>query len=181
MNNSPESIEFLKRVILEVRPDIMISHRRYLRGRSGMVSASRNEHGEAGHEAMYLASLPDPESGIAPHRVALTYYLGAFFETDEIDFHVDISEWAEKRVQAEVLFQTQGHTDAFARKRVEIGAGRAGWMSNTQYAEGFVRRDAELWDSLPTPARSLEKARGSLLELLRQMSGEEKKNAAKLK
>ena len=168
-------MEVLKKIILEVRPDVMISHRRYLRGRSGMVSASRNEHDEAGfatHEAMYLASLPDPSSKVAPHTVAVTYYLGAFFETDEIDFYVDISEWAEKRIQAEVLFATQGHTEAFARKRIEVDAGRAGWVSGTQYAEGFVRREPDLFDDLPVPPRVLEKARGKRMDHIRQISGE---------
>jgi LmbE family N-acetylglucosaminyl deacetylase len=176
MDKVPESVEALKQIILEVRPDIMISHRRYLRGRSGMVSASRNEHDEAGfatHEAMYLASVPDPETKIAPHTVALTYYLGAFFETDEIDFYVDIGSWAEKRVQAEVLFTTQGHTEAFARKRVEISAGRAGWNSRTQYAEGFVRQAPELLDSLPVPQRALQFARGGRMDGLRRISGED--------
>ena len=184
MERSLESVEVLKNIILEVRPDIMISHRRYLRGRSGMVSASRNEHDEAGfatHEAMYLASLPEPRSGIAPHTVALTYYLGAFFETDEIDLYIDISEWAEKRVQAEMLFRTQGHTEAFARKRVEISAGHAGWSSHTQYAEGFIRRDPELGDSLPVPPRALAKARGSRLDLLKEVTGEREGTAEKPK
>ena len=71
MERALESVETLKKIILEVRPDLMISHRRYLRGRSGMVSASRNEHDEAGfatHEAMYLASLPRPlQPGPSPH------------------------------------------------------------------------------------------------------------------
>lgn len=175
MDRTPESVEALKKIILEVRPEVMISHRRYLRGRSGMVSASRNEHDEAGfatHEAMYLASLPDPSSKIAPHTVAVTYYLGAFFETDEIDFYVDISEWAEKRVQAEVLFATQGHTEAFARKRIEVDAGRAGWACGTQYAEGFVRREADLFDDLPVPSRALQKAGGRRLDQIQQVSGE---------
>ena len=175
MERTLESVEALKKIILEVRPDLMISHRRYLRGRSGMVSASRNEHDEAGfatHEAMYLASLPDPSSRVPPHTVALTYYLGAFFETDEIDFYVDISDWAEKRVEAEALFATQGHTEAFARKRIEVDAGRAGWACGTQYAEGFVRRDPDLFDELPVPARALQKARGRRMDQLRRMAGE---------
>ena len=123
---------------------------------------------------MYLASLPDPTTKVAPHTVALTYYLGAFFESDEIDFYVDISAWAEKRVQAEALFATQGHTEAFARKRIEVDAGRAGWSSGTQYAEAFVRREADLFDGLPVPTRALRKARGRRLDVLRQMSGEDR-------
>ena len=175
MDRTPEPVEALKQIILEVRPQVMISHRRYLRGRSGMVSASRNEHDEAGfatHEAMYLASLPDPSNQIARHTMAVTYYLGAFFETDEIDFYVDISDWAEKRVQAEALFATQGHTEAFARKRIEVDAGRAGWVCGTQYAEGFVRREPDLFDDLPVPSRALQKARGRRLDQIRQVSGE---------
>ena len=136
-----------------------------------MVSGSRNEHDEAGfatHEAMYLATLPDPSSNVAPHTVAVTYYLGAFFETDEIDLYVDIGGWAEKRVQAEALISTQGHTEALARKRIEIDAGRAGWHCGTQYAEGFVRRDPDLCDDLPVPPRALQKARGRRLDQLRR-------------
>ena len=71
MERALESVEALKKIILEVRPDLMISHRRYLRGRSGMVSASRNEHDEAGfatHEAMYWPPCPTPPAGSLPTR-----------------------------------------------------------------------------------------------------------------
>ncbi len=86
--------------------------------------------------------------------------------------HVDISEWAEKRVEAETLFATQGHTEAFARKRIEISAGRAGWNCGTQYAEGFVRSAPDLFDQLPVPDRALQKARGKRMDHLLRISGE---------
>ena len=78
-----------------------------------------------------------------PHTIAATYYPGVYYMSDEIDFYVDISDWKEQRVQAEVLFSSQGHTETFARKRIEIHTGHAGWYAGTGYAEGFVRANPE--------------------------------------
>ena len=63
-------------------------------------------------------------------------------------------------------------SEAFARKRIEVDAGRAGWVCGTQYAEGFVRRAPDLFDELPAPDRALQKARGKRMDQLRRMSGE---------
>jgi len=84
--------------------------------------------------------------------------MGVYFTHDEIDFYVDISEWKEQRVQAEILFRSQGHTEAFARKRIEIGAGNMGWHAGTQYAEGFVRAAPELLPRLIVPESALRRA-----------------------
>ena len=76
--------------------------------------------------AAIQAATPDDVTKHRPHNIAATYCPGVYFMSDEIDFYVDISEWKEQRVQAECLFSSQGHTEAYTRKRLEIGAGRMG-------------------------------------------------------
>ena len=103
--------------------------------------------------------------------MAATFYLGIYFPHEEIDFYVDISEWHEKRVQAETLFESQGQFEEFARKRVEIGSGTAGWYAQVSYAEGFVRAEAEVLGELRVPELALRRAEEPRLDRLRRKSG----------
>jgi len=38
-----------------------------------------------------------------------------------------------------MFFESQGHTEPFARKRMEIGIGHYGWYAGVDYVEPFVR------------------------------------------
>ena len=174
MERAHESFEQLADIICEVRPQVVIMQRPYLRIERGLPSGSRNEHDEAAFatdEAMLLAGRPDYETRRRPHRVAQVYYLGPFFERNEMDFYVDITDWADRRVEAEALFTTQGHSLEFSRKRIEISAGVYGWSSGVGYAEGFVRGRVEVFDHLPVNPRALQRAAEPRMALLDRMAG----------
>ena len=139
-----------------------------------MANMTRDDHGEtaiAVLEAKGLAAMPDHETRERPHTVAATFYLGIYFTREEIDFYVDISEWRDKRVRAETLFASQGQFEEFARKRVEIGAGTAGWYAQVAYAEGFVRAEAETLGELRVPELALLRAEEPRQDSLRRKSG----------
>ena len=151
LEQSPGAVEALRQVFYEVRPHVLITQKPYYSGRNGMAFMARDDHNEtaiAVIEARGLAGLPDAEAGISPHITAATYFMGVYFMPDEMDFYVDISDWHEKRVEAEILFESQGHFETFARRRVEIGAGQCGWTAGTNYAEGFVRERPNLMTCL---------------------------------
>ena len=91
---------------------------------------------------------------------------------DEIDFYVDISAWKEQRVQAEILFSSQGHTEAFAKKRIEISSGHMGGYSGTEYAEGFVRAAPELLAEIRVPEAALQRAAEPRENHMKRVAGE---------
>jgi len=170
-----EAVEALRHIIYDVRPHVLITQRPYLHGRQGMVTAAHNDHDETAFamlEAQSLASAPDYGSRQRPHTIAAAYYPGVYFMPDEIDFYVDISEWKDKRIQAEILFSSQGHTEAFAHKRIEISAGHMGWSAGREYAEGFVRANAEVLPRIIVPESALERASEPRENYLKRIAGE---------
>ena len=64
--------------------------------------------------------------------------MGAEYSLTDLDLIVDITDQIEKRYQAEMLFTSQGHTEGFARKRMEA-ISILGWTAHTGYGEAFVR------------------------------------------
>ena len=171
----PAAAEQLRDVIYEIRPEVLIAHRPYLAGPHGLPSAVENDHVEAtlvAHEAARLAAKVDVESGHRPHTIAATYHMGVYFMPDEIDFYVDITQWYEQRLQAETLFASQSQTPAFARKRVEIGAGQMGWACGVGYAEGYVRTRPDLLPRIIVPEVALERATEPRVNRLKRVAGE---------
>lgn len=145
---SPEAIEALEDIIRDVRPTILITHSPATTSpvgisHHGMGVGVINDHRETAIAALEArvrpSSTPDYENQKQAHTIPATYYLGVDVSPDQIDFYVDISRWREQRFQAEALFASQGQNEAFARVRVETGAGGQGWHARTQYAEGFVK------------------------------------------
>ena len=172
---TPQVIETLRDIIYETRPHALITQRPHLDGRHQKVSAAGNDHLEvacAVMEARQLAAIPDYQTMRAPHTIAATYFPGVYYTHEDIDFYVDISEWIDQRVAAETMFVSQGQTEAFARKRVSIGAGAMGWYAHREYAEGFVREQAEVLPRIIVPEAALEQADGSRVDVLRRMAGE---------
>jgi len=170
-----EAVEALRNVIHEIRPHVLIAQSPYLSGPHGMASVALNDHTETASavlEAQALAATPDYETRQRPHTIAATYYPGVYFMPDEIDFYVDISMWKDQRIQAEILFSSQGHTEAFARKRVEISAGHMGWYSGTGYAEGFVRAAPELLSEIRVPEAALRRAAEPRQDHIKRIAGE---------
>jgi len=83
---------------------------------------------------------------------------------------VDIDDWVEQRVQAEAIFESQGHTPDFARRRLEIELGRVGWFYRTRYAEPFMREKSELLSRITVPESALRMASESHRLLFESLS-----------
>jgi len=150
INENPAIVQQIADIIQEVRPHVLITQSPYLQGSGphGLVSGYEgDDHIQtafAVQKAQYIASSPRPGAEQAPHRIATTLYPGVYFNKDDWDFAVDITDWFDKRVEAENLFKSQGHWDEWSRKRMEVSLGNAGWFSSTRYAEGWVRSRIEL-------------------------------------
>lgn len=177
-DENPKVIERLTETILEVRPHVLITQTTYLQGSGphGLISGYQgDDHLQTAfaiQEAQYRAKTVRPGAEHAPHTIAATYYPGVYFNREDWDFIVDISDWYEQRVQAEVLFKSQGHTEPFARKRIELACGGAGWSGGTAYAEGFVRSTAELQPRIIVGEYTLRAATESSKTRMMRISGE---------
>ena len=177
-DENPEVVEQMADIIAEVRPHILITQSPYLKGSGthGMVSGylgnSHTETSYAIQRAQGMVSTPEHGVQRRPHRIAATFYPGVYFDRGDWDLLVDISDWYEQRVRAEVLFKSQGHNEAFARKRIEISCGAAGWTAGTAYAEGFVRSKPEVFDSLTLSPYTLRSAEESPQEHMQRVTGD---------
>lgn len=161
LEKNPGAVDALRDIILDVRPHIMITQSPYLTGRGGHKLGARDDHSETGFasiEARMLAGIARYEDTRPTHKIAATFFPGVYFERDEWDFVVDISDFFEKRVQAEATYISQGHTPEWSRKRMEVTLGNAGWYSGTQYAEGFVQEKPFLVSKINLPESVLEEA-----------------------
>ena len=183
LHRSPQAIDAIRDIITQVRPDVMITHAPYNTSPVGISTHGRatallNDHRECAIATMEAkltgAETPDYQGKRVPHRVATTFFLGIDVPFDDIDVFVDISDWEDHRFRAESLFRSQGQTEAFARRRVEIGAGSLGWWAKTQYAEGFVRAEPETLSCLDVTAWAKRNATASRIDQLRYRGGETK-------
>ena len=170
-----ESIKKLGEIILEVRPHIVFSQSPYLTGPNGRKSGAQNDHTETAYataQAKFLAAIASADSGVPPHRVPTTYYPGVYFNRDEWDFFIDVSDWYERRVEAEAVYVSQGHTPEFARRRITIGLGTTGWSAGTMYAESFVRESPELLTKITLPESLLKLETESTVDRLEAITGD---------
>ena len=165
LHEHPEAIEQLREIIFEVRPHVLITQSPYTSrphmGAPGLGSGAHNDHNDTAYavlEARAQAQIPPFGSTVRPHKIAATYYLGVYFEQSQVDFTVDVSEWHEQRVQAEATYVSQGHTQAGARRTIEVTLGNAGRQSGAMYAEPFVREGVELHPHLMVPDSVLRAA-----------------------
>ena len=159
---TPDLHGTLTDIFFEVRPDIVITHAPFNYPHHNLVSLWSQDHPTAGQivcQAMQRVSQADTKRRRSPHQVAQVYYIGVEFGWTEVDVLVDISDQIANRIQAEALYETQGHTPAFARKRLEAFAGYAGWWCQTGYAEPFIRAKAESSDCLTVTPNDLSNAR----------------------
>ena len=154
LEKNPSAVDALRDIILEIRPHIMITQSPYLTGDRGHKLGARDDHSETGFasiEARTLASIPRYEDVRPTHIIAATFFPGVYFDRTEWDFIVDVTDFFEKRVQAEATYLSQGHTLEWSRKRMEVFLGNAGWYSGTQYAEGFVQEKPFLVSKINLP------------------------------
>ena len=175
LTKSEDAIETLRDIILEVRPHIMITQSPYLIGRNGMVAGTRDDHSETAYaslEAQQLAAVATYGATVPPHRIAVTYFPGVYFERDQYDFLVDISDWFEQRVQAEALFVSQGHTPEGSRQRITLTTGATGFAIGVRHAEAFVREKPELLPQLVVSEAALRSASESYHNRVRRRLGE---------
>ena len=173
--NTPEVVDALRDVIIEVRPDVLIPQSPFLEGPNGMPRAGHDDHLQTAFatiEAQQLAGTASFGSTQRPHTIAATYYPGVYFQPDEIDFYVDITAWKERRVQAEAMFASQAQSETFARKRVEVSTGNQGWRAGTEYAEGFVRAGPDVLPHIEVPDFALVRAREPRQNHLKRIAGE---------
>ena len=161
-------------VLYEVRPHMILTHAPYTLPDRRFQHAWVNDHtatGIAVQKALNHVGIPDTEHGRAPHRVAAIYYTGIDYGFHEVDVCIDISEHVDKRIEAEQIFESQGHTAEFARKRIESSAGFQGWKAGTGYAETFIRGYREISRFLSVTEENLRLAGSSHEERLRWITG----------
>ncbi len=174
----PAAVTQIKKIILEVRPDVIVSQSPFAQGPHGLCSGAFDDHQEAAfatYEAESYAGVPEPGSRVAPHRVAATYYPGVYFQRDEYDFVVDITAWYDRRVKAEEMFKTQGHTPEYARRVVELITGNIGWYSGLTYGEAFVRSRADVVDKIQVPEFFLKRAHEPVVDQIKRYAGKKEK------
>ncbi len=176
VERNPEAVEEIRSLILEIRPHIILTQSPYLTGPHGLASGARNDHTETGFaviEAKTLAQIPRYGTREAPHVVPATFFPGIYFEKNQWDFVVDIgSEFYEKRVEAEVLFKSQGHTPEYARRRIDSTVGNTGYFAGISHGEAFVRERPEVVPKIALSEYTLRRAVEPRLEgIERQGSG----------
>ena len=113
LSASPEAIQALQDIIQEVRPHVMITQSPHLSQGAEYPSGGFDDHLEtafASLEARNRAANATHGMKLAPHRVAVTYFPGVYYQRNQLDFIIDISDWFEKRVEAEAIYVSQGHT-----------------------------------------------------------------------
>ena len=166
-------IEDISSIILETRPHILIMQSPYSKGHHGRIGVSANDHIETARatlEAKEAAAIPG-DNQKTPHTIPIIIYPGVYFNNDDIDFIVDISDWFEKRVEAEALYISQGHSPEWSRRRLLVSLGNTGWFSNTLYGEAFVREKPELVNAIPFSSLTLNRFEESVSAKYKRMIG----------
>ena len=134
----------------------------------------RTDHTEVGRAAIEAKERAGhPRVGMArpPHNVVATYWPGDAFDRADVDFVVELSEeWFEKRVQAEAIYESQGHDSELARSRLLVDLGQMGRRVRTSYGEGFVREHSELLARLPAPELMIEQAEEDYAARMRRLT-----------
>lgn len=175
VERNPEAVEKIRSIILEVRPHVILTQSPYLTGPQGMASGARNDHTETGFaviEAKLLAQIPRYGTREAPHVVPATFFPGIYFEKNQWDFVVDIGgEFYEKRVEAEVLFKSQGHTAEYSRRRIDSTVGNTGYFAGITHGEAFVRERPEVVSKIRLSDYTLRRAVEPRLDMIRRQGG----------
>jgi LmbE family N-acetylglucosaminyl deacetylase len=156
---SAAAVEQVARLILEVRPDLLVTHLPHadlgkadphvvvaqITNRARHIAASRMRQvdGIARHQVKELIYFPLGEE-VANSRDPLT--LGIV-----CDIWVDITSVVDRKVQALDQILSQGYQGRFARKIVEARDGSWGILAGVSYAEPFLRSAGVTYPSLPMP------------------------------
>ena len=172
LNEFPEAIKSLAGIILDTRPHVLMMQSPYARGHHGRIGVYADDHIETALATIEAKSIAGVGfDGQAPHTIATTLYPGVYFNNDEADFVVDISDWFEKRVAAEEVYVSQGHTPEWSKRRMLISLGNSGWFAHTLYAESFVRYAPELVPEIPMSPLTIRGVQEPILEKHDRMVG----------
>ncbi len=173
LQDYPEAIDQIADLIREVRPHILIAESPFTDDlRPISHRADHTEVGRAAIEAKMRAAHPRVGIARSPHNIAVTYWPGDAFDRADLDFVVELSEeWFEKRVQAEAIYESQGHDSEGARSRLMVDIGQMGRRLRTGYGEGFVREHPDLLARLPAPELMIEQAEEDYAARKRRLAG----------
>jgi LmbE family N-acetylglucosaminyl deacetylase len=153
-------------VILDVRPDIIITHHPWEQGgtpTTHTVCASMTLSAiDAAATLLHGSTAP-------PHRVAQIFFMGvmpacadldvlAAGSTVWCDVYVDITDVIERKVAALDKMQTQQYAGVYARKRIEAVDGHFGMFMGVAYAEPFSSMRPQVHHRLPLTPHTRRKA-----------------------
>ena len=175
--DSQDVLTDLEKLILQYRPDVMITQSPHLYYHESthhkMAIQPEDDHLETAQAVMIagrMAGEPNPERNAILHRTALTLYPGVYYPMDEWDFVIDVSDFYLRRVKAESMFKSQGQTDAFAARRVEVVVGNHGWFHGVPYGEGYVCAQRQVWKELPISPMTLARTRQTSAEKMNMIA-----------
>ncbi|MFV0415474.1 MAG: PIG-L deacetylase family protein [Chthoniobacterales bacterium] len=144
-------------IILDVRPDLIITHYPY---EGGGIANPHATTGQTTMHALYYALAARQGDARKRHRVGQVYYMGipaggVSLTQVEARFHptadilVDCSDVIERKIRALDQIKSQRYDGPYARKRVETVDGHFGRAAGVAYAEPFMRDRPELFYHLP--------------------------------
>ena len=154
-------------IIYETRPHMLLTHDPYGIPAHGYASMAPDDHRDVGiamQRALAIAGTPDAKTQKTPHRVAVTYYTGVSIAFHDWDVIIDVSNHAENRLKAEMMFQSQGSNEAFARKRIEMTLSLPGWTGGCGFGEAFIRARPQINDHLELTDIELTQGEQSSME-----------------
>ena len=158
----PEAVDALRDIILEVRPDIMITQSPYLNGRQGLRLGTRDDHSETGFASMEAKKRGRraPVRGHSAHASDRRHLLPrCLLRAGRMGLRRRPSRTTSRGgSRRRRPTSPRAHTPEWARKRMEVTLGNAGWFSGTAYAEGFVQEKPFLLPKITLPESVLREA-----------------------
>jgi len=171
---SEHIVQQLCDIILDVRPDIVITHHPFESG--GLLHA----HSACAHMTAMAISLAGglrPGDDRKPHHVAQVFWVGLHGQTDVLDHLftqfpavlIDITDQVEKKVRALQKIKSQYYQGDMAKKVIECRNGFFGIHQRVPYVEVFVNHLPMVEKHLPVSEHHLRMADGSLAETFADM------------
>ena len=160
-------------IVYEIRPHMLLTQDPYGvadRGHANMTQDDHRDVGIAVQRALAIAGTPDAKTQQKPHRIAVTYYTGVSLSFHDWDMIVDVSDHAENRLKAEMMFLSQGSTEAFANKRIEMSLALPGWTGGCGFGEAFIRARPQINGHLPVTEIELTQAEQPSMERMAAMA-----------
>ncbi len=170
-----EMVESVVDLICDVRPDVLITEVPALQTHDRRFAAP-DDHTTCAAvviEALVIAQHPRQGTSRVPHKPARLFYAAPSLPGDEVDLFVDISDWEEERIKAEMSYASQGHTPSYARQRVVRQCGHYGWSAGVNMAEKFISANNQVNSLLPVTDHDLERSRGSGIDHAVNVMGDE--------